>query len=174
MLIGHYTSQTTFLEHILPTKKIRFSALSKTNDPAEYKTPSAYPVFDKVICSDHYDQALATRDVVKEEFKICWEKNVKLACFSAAADNNTPCWQKPRMWAQYGNNHHGVCLLFDRQRLDDIAKQNLDLLFSGHVIYGNDSYPSDLLSLEIPQDIPDIKKFISEGSRVRSCNQANN
>lgn len=25
---------------------------------------------------------------------------------------------KPRMWAQYGDNHRGVCLVFDRERLE--------------------------------------------------------
>lgn len=28
------------------------------------------------------------------------------------------CWARPRMWEQYGDEHRGVCLLFDRSRLE--------------------------------------------------------
>jgi Protein of unknown function (DUF2971) len=28
------------------------------------------------------------------------------------------CWARPRMWEQYGDNHRGACLLFDRDRLE--------------------------------------------------------
>jgi Protein of unknown function (DUF2971) len=27
-------------------------------------------------------------------------------------------WARPRMWEQYGDNHTGACLLFDRGRLE--------------------------------------------------------
>ena len=29
-------------------------------------------------------------------------------------------WARPRMWEQYGDNHAGACLLFDRGRFEAI------------------------------------------------------
>ena len=33
------------------------------------------------------------------------------------------CWSRPRMWEQYGDNHEGVCLLFDRSRLERVVDE---------------------------------------------------
>jgi len=52
----------------------------------------------------------------------------------------------PRMWAQYGGNHTGICLVFDK---DDLARviesscpQN-ETLVAGSVLYGNHFDPSE-------------------------------
>jgi hypothetical protein len=42
------------------------------------------------------------------------------------------------MWAHYGDNHHGVCLVFDKSRLEEIFRQ--DLAHRGELDAGNVTY----------------------------------
>jgi hypothetical protein len=46
---------------------------------------------------------------------------------------------RPRMWAQYAENHSGVCLVFDRVRLDEAIRASFGnrAVFSGSVAYRN-------------------------------------
>jgi hypothetical protein len=45
-------------------------------------------------------------------------------------------WARPRMWEQYGDNHTGACLLFDRSRLEATLTSELgDKAFVGEVRY---------------------------------------
>ncbi|MGY8639202.1 DUF2971 domain-containing protein, partial [Bradyrhizobium sp. 14AA] len=47
---------------------------------------------------------------------------------------------RPRMWQQYGDNYRGVCMVYDRQALDDainISKPADSLIGIGRVHYGD-------------------------------------
>lgn len=49
-------------------------------------------------------------------------------------------YSRPRMWAQYGDDHAGICLVLDRQALDaEMRKQlaNRGALYGGSVTYVN-------------------------------------
>jgi hypothetical protein len=46
-------------------------------------------------------------------------------------------WARPRMWEQYGDNHTGACLLFERGRLEATLMNELgeERIFFGDVTY---------------------------------------
>ncbi|MHC5065202.1 MAG: DUF2971 domain-containing protein [Planctomycetota bacterium] len=48
------------------------------------------------------------------------------------------CFGRPRMWAQYGQNHKGVCLVFDRAILDKLVSAAAEAAinnYAGAVLY---------------------------------------
>jgi len=80
----------------------------------------------------------------------------RLLCFSMDKDpirgehisdifNRGYC--KPRMWAQYADRHTGICLVFDRERLAELIKRQVEvgrLLYSGPVTYIDRGIAKDL------------------------------
>jgi hypothetical protein len=47
------------------------------------------------------------------------------------------------MWAQYADNHKGVCLVFERTKLHDFVKKQCDGFFAGPVEYRADNISLD-------------------------------
>ncbi len=132
----HYTSMETFLGYLMPNLTIRFSPMSKVNDPKESRfSPNFWGKSDIKVMRNLSGQ-------LKEFF----EDNVKIACFSrdtpsVAFDAGTHMfhgWSKPTMWAHYGSNHSGVCVAFKKQTILD----NFKLQFSDSLkcFYGNVNY----------------------------------
>lgn len=130
-LIYHYTSTTIALEKILFDKRIRLSRFNSLNDPKESK-----PTF---IIDDSKNINTSYREI--NLFYKYFISHTKLLCFSISErskDNdskgkvlNKKGFTYQRMWAQYGSNHTGVCLAFDRKEL--VSKINS--LNEGKVIY---------------------------------------
>jgi hypothetical protein len=60
-----------------------------------------------------------------------------------------PGYARPRMWAQYADNHKGVCLLFDKNKIDEKIQQKFKgKCFPGTVGYDGETFVS--LSLFLP------------------------
>ena len=140
-VIAHYTRKETFLKRILPSDTLRFGRLTDTNDPRESKEwsfPSVEVDGADVTdvrsfarrANDHLNLALRNRAYV-----CCGTKN--------SATDVYDCYLRPRMWAQYADNHEGVCLLLHRDRMDSQARKILntqDELLTEDVVYSN-SFP---------------------------------
>lgn len=140
--VYHYTKIYTATNFILKDRTLRFNQFDKVNDPKE-SDPSdwafAYNKKDNPNPSD-----LIRR--ISEYFRL----NIKVVCFSRDDQGITsehlysvdPCargYAKPRMWATYGDNHKGVCLVFDKDRLQQVFQNQMrssDKLFYGSVKYG--------------------------------------
>lgn len=144
--IFHYTKCKTALENILVEKRLRLSRLGKTNDPREsqlWNIPTPYWIG---VQNDH--EALLDALTIKaiDEVKRIIKEDWKVLCFtlnrSDTAETITnpleetyhfhlcPGYARPQLWAHYAENHQGVCLLFDSDRLD----QSLQQKFNGHKI----------------------------------------
>ena len=139
-LIYHYTSAAIAIEFILYDMQIRMGPLSDTNDPAEDGLPS--PVLGE------------RREDGKERADLFFDLETtmagrKLACFSR--DSRAPYsaydplsargYGRDRMWAQYADNHKGVCLFFDRERLETNFRSQMDgngIALAGPVTYERD------------------------------------
>ncbi|MBN2625224.1 MAG: DUF2971 domain-containing protein [Spirochaetales bacterium] len=143
--IFHYTTNETAINYLLPDHSIKFSMLENTNDPYEYKFTltngrgwgetsedtfakwrEATPVFDryrrrliKVACFCTTDTSSFTEEIEHEE-----------------AINYGCC--KPRMWAQYGENNYGVCIVFNKERLTDIIKERFEYSNADLISYESD------------------------------------
>lgn len=122
--IYHYTKGTTALDHILKNRTFRFGKYNNTNDPKETKNWE----FDLGTNEHRNLGKYNTRELSKwlsAELKC----KTKLACFSMDSGPLTGNhiedifkrgFCKPRMWAQYAENHTGVCLVFDHQKLSKL------------------------------------------------------
>lgn len=125
--IFHYTSRKTFLENILPTMKLKLSAYGKTNDPAEYKDLTFVGVGP---FSDHPNAKIektALRIHLNEQI----QENVRIVCFCRNEDvkneeTENSGFAKSRMWSQYGDDHYGVCLAFNRKKLKNSIYKIID------------------------------------------------
>jgi hypothetical protein len=158
----HYTTRETALEKILFNKQIKLGRLGSTNDPKEAKARSHLlisDVTDKVHKQINSISKTAEK-VSKDEWKVfCLtkslpinlentRKNVYLSFFAHG-------YSRPRMWAQYGENHSGVCLIFDGECL---SKKLEGLKDKSHTLFhGSVSYDSYNKTISKPLDFSDIK-----------------
>ena len=136
--IYHYTSAETALLYILPQKRLLFSSLANTNDPRENR-------WHITACVD--DAEIGEADSISSRMHDIADgilKNTYIMCFSQ--DNKVSQeppyfmekgFRKFRMWAQYANNHKGVCLAFRKELL--LEKFNSTYMgmphFSGDIDY---------------------------------------
>jgi hypothetical protein len=122
-LVYHYAAADTALNHILPSSQLRLSPYETTNDPAETKSW----VFG-LATSGPEDLGSYPFIDTSRRFSDLLKRNARLVCFSTdtaplTGDDNADIlkrgFAKPRMWAQYGRNHSGVCLVFNKARLTE-------------------------------------------------------
>lgn len=136
--IFHYTRKETVIEHILGGElpQLRFGHFSGTNDPWEYR-PKATTVSGF---------APSGRDTMLDEafwwvYRILQQSRFLAFCtnrYGRDGDISESGLLKPRMWAQYGENHWGVCLVLSKTDLEKSLKRdenNLQEFLKSEVIY---------------------------------------
>lgn len=142
--VYHYTSVETALEKIFPSGKLRMGVFSAVNDPRESKdwTFSLSASSDKNVANDEFF-------AIQQQASTYIKAHCKLLCMSRddprSADDGPDYafhrgYARSRMWAQYGGNHSGVCLIFDRHKLNNCIAQELGSkgkIYSGNVKYLN-------------------------------------
>ena len=140
MKLFHYTSRKAALEGILPTGRLKFSSLPRTNDPREF-LPILFPITE--IADD--DEPLVTEDpfpLIEEANKFLRDP-VRLLCFTEDQPSRVELLRygtgprRSRMWAQYAENHAGICLCFDGERLIDAAHHQLHLMPPTRTLFTN-------------------------------------
>lgn len=140
-LLAHYTTGEAAFDHILPERRLRLSPYGLMGDPAENKDiqPSISSSRDGSEADRAIEEAYAQLKTVRDAMRVlslstdAVEPTGVLPAFSS-------CWARPRMWEQYGDAHRGVCLLFDRLRLEDmiIATWPGEQTYVGTVDYARD------------------------------------
>lgn len=172
MYLNHYTKVDTLIK-ILENKSLRLSKFYTTNDPLEtlswrfrlkdmdsrekrtMYTSTAYRIFENCIS-----------DYVRERCKfICFNyddpKTIKID--NAELSNVLNGKYKPRMWAQYGDDHKGVCITVDENKFLDNLSHTLDATYemdSKHIEYisaQDKSHREDEYQIDY-NDIKDISK----------------
>jgi hypothetical protein len=119
-LLAHYTDAAAAFEHILPDERLRMSPYHRMRDPVE--SQDILPTM--TWSGDQPGDDLAPFEVLRH-IKAARD-SMRVLAFSRDARDGGPdidpvfdcSWARPRMWEQYGDNHAGVCLLFDRTRLE--------------------------------------------------------
>jgi len=118
--VYHYTRAATAIEFILHEMSLRLSLLRDTNDPGDRGLGAP-------VVGDRAD------DMLFFELQTLMDRRM-LACFSQDGPNavyhaNLPLgpqgYARDRMWAQYGDNHRGICLVFDREALKASFEERL-------------------------------------------------
>lgn len=155
--LHHYTKLATALEHVLARQELRLGRFRDTNDPREYKTFNVR-LAGRDLGRDVYEHVIR---LGAEMLKDTWS----LACLtmdnpSASEPVNTwdRGWARSRMWAQYGDNHGGVCLVFDRE---DMVREVIDQLDTeGDAEHGPVTYKNSAA----------LNAFVIDANRVDPAN----
>lgn len=153
----HYTKLGTALEYILETRTLRFSKLSDLNDPRESK---AWIPVGTGPNDDATNRAYSNGNSIFSEMR----KRSEVLCFSID-DLSFPlgmgCF-RPRMWAQYAENHKGICLMFEHKQLEQKVCDQLKAkatIFSKKIEY-KDIPPKTSFSYESDMKFPQyIEKY---------------
>jgi len=170
----HYTKRDTALEKILFGGKIRLGLLGLTNDPKESKWNPIAALYPENYMPKHEEMIQLgdeAQRVSKEEWKVlCMSQHFAVRKYKEETKNTVISkfrhgYSRPRMWAQYAENHSGVCLIFDGKKLHANIESALNgrcKIFSGSVTYKNyGAIVSELF------DYSDILRYgLSEGVRA--------
>jgi len=149
----HYTTRGAALEHILNAGSLRVSSFSGMNDPREAMDWRINPVGAPGRSPDDVRR-------LKADFNAAVKRRSKVVCFTKDVEGGADPildrgWAHPRMWAQYAENHAGVCLFFDRTAVSARIASALEPhgeIFSGDVVYAND--PPELVpGVGLPFDV---------------------
>lgn len=142
--VYHYTSLKTALELLLPSGKLRLGPFSTVNDPRESKRwffSVSSPDGLKLEGEEFFRLQERANSLVKSKIKVlCTSQDDPRAVtdgFDAAFHRG---YARPRMWAQYGDGHSGVCLVLDRMALDNRIRTELlgkGVVYAGPVAYAN-------------------------------------
>jgi hypothetical protein len=110
----HYCKLSTAIEMILPKRELLLNSIIKTNDPREYK--------DFVFSSIYYPNLMGNLNDQNKIVNKLLRDDCKAICFSMDYKHY---WGNSysRMWAQYGDNHRGICLEIDKS---EFIEENQD------------------------------------------------
>lgn len=123
----HYSSRRKALEGILSPyinkQELFFGNFSRTNDPFEFD--SKWPIaqinrFEKDNLSNGIPRLFHNTILLDQLFN----QKVSFISFSMNTYNRNFEFQdygynKPRMWAQYGDNHQGMCFVFSKSEINN-------------------------------------------------------
>lgn len=153
-LISHYTSADKAILEILPKKRLKFNELKNSNDPWEYKR-NIYARFGENILN-------LMGNLKKMDELNTYIDNIKSICFTNDFPTENRCFCNRLMWAHYGDNHKGVCLVFDRDKLINLLKKSDNGLYldqPDEIIYSSTKPKSIAISGN-----EDIKDFVKNNS----------
>lgn len=137
----HFTSLKIAVENILPTSKLKLGLLENTNDPRENKS------FGFGAKNAHFQVG---REIIDHTY---WDGKItkllrnmaKVICFSSDYEIDNEWYDGfnlPRMWAQYGDNHKGICLDIDIELFKQENAKIFEKSILRSIIYESDfEYP---------------------------------
>ena len=158
-LLAHYTDAAAVFEHILlQPRRLRMSPYHRMRDPIE--SQDVLPIISWT--GDRPDED-AVPWAVLADIKAARDA-MRVLAFSRDAgdgaglrDPTFDCsWARPRMWEQYGDNHAGACLLFDRGRLETVLRHDLG---AGSLYIGNVRYDREGIASSRVQHLVDERIF---------------
>ena len=150
--VFHYTTYSSALG-ILLSHQMRLGSLINMNDPLEFQDHHGEGL---VFHGNPSNEFLASKIQNFENAVTEKEKTVRLVSFSVDApffnqpngcqenffNNLSKGWARSRMWAQYADNHKGVCLIFEKDNLEKAFRSAFNSesckVFCKKVNYTND------------------------------------
>jgi hypothetical protein len=158
-VLCHYT-KNCISKKILKRMKLRFGKVVNSNDPVEIKHMNFF-----------YGGESEIKDNIEEDIRNYLNNILHLIAFSGGEIEmdeeliqegllheleKRPAFYLPRMWATYGDNHKGVCFVFEKEKLISIAERRLkkNYYFAHRVItYSDFVCRHDLIEMAPTYDI---------------------
>ncbi|MBQ5908060.1 MAG: DUF2971 domain-containing protein, partial [Treponema sp.] len=178
-LLYHYTSEES-AHKILTNNTLKLSSLPKTNDPLEFEDLSMI-MFNREIrerglkfkyLQDSFTERKNTVRFACFSIDSQCIKNDDVSSQSYTGDLFFKGWARNRMWAQYADNHAGVCLVFDKNEFkncfDVLANNSTEVLEDQKIKYTNDfsSYEKAMSNIEKEMNSKiDYRNFYLDGER---------
>jgi hypothetical protein len=158
----HYTSREAAFRHIVPERRLRLSPYSRMRDPLEardwgfrFSHPPGADPSDEVLrreIDEAYDATVTLRQTAK-----LLSLGLDARGYEAPFKSFGSGLARPRMWEQYGERHHGVCLVFDRERLHSVLTQQLQdagsRFYCGGVRYTKAGIAGEVAALTLDVDL---------------------
>ena len=144
--VYHYTSRDVGLTHILAERQLKVAPFSSTNDPRESKDWE-FDLYWKggrklPKIKSHAEWKRTATELAKGTAKLlCMSSDDQVAVMNDPLDTFARGFARPRMWAQYAENHQGICLVFDREVLHQAITDQLGTratIYNGLVSYSNE------------------------------------
>jgi len=130
----HYTSLSKCIIDILPHKRLLMNQIRNSNDPYESQLFN-FEIKNKPSDIEDPFFFFGLHSRTNEKVRL----NTRMVCFSIQRSINKKKiegYNLPRMWAQYGENHQGVCLIIKK---DEFIKENKSLFdFKNQVHYSQE------------------------------------
>lgn len=142
--VYHYTTIETALEWILPSGNIKIGSIEKMNDLREAKEWHFSGRGGDIVNPINFLELSARGgELLRDDAKLFC--TVQDDAVRGAFRHWHRGYCRPRMWAQYSNNHRGICLIFDKEKLnsaitDGVGKQCW--IRSGPIRYIDDDHDS--------------------------------
>ncbi|MGP1458626.1 MAG: DUF2971 domain-containing protein [Treponema sp.] len=152
----HYTRSENYRK-ILDEQTLLFNNIHKTNDSYENKKFDFFDITEIRKDEKSYETDDKKRwffnqlNRIKNRIVRSLSLSKGIYNFNTLNEKNRPGYFLPRMWAQYGNNSKGVCFVFDKAKLLEQLKANLDdqyHFFDGSIEYRDITEETYSLSLE--------------------------
>lgn len=153
----HYTSSSTCLTDILPYKRLLMNSIQKSNDP--YESQLFYFTLEN-IPTTITDPFLCSRFRTDTNLKV--RLRTRMLCFSTKK-RLIEGFNLPRMWAQYGENHKGICLVIKK---NEFLKENKPLIDFKSKVYYSKELINPKVDYNMFEGIKDHEKRISKIIKV--------
>lgn len=134
----HYSTSEAAFQHILPARLLRLSPLARLRDPVENKE------WVQVMLTGSSWSEKEVTEFKRLVARVIHEARVLSFTRDASSVGRPPeharGYARPRMWEQYGANHEGVCMIFDREHLEVSLTRGLSAygpVVLGDVIYSD-------------------------------------
>jgi Protein of unknown function (DUF2971) len=136
--LGHYTTAATAFEHIIPTGQLRMSPYRLMRDPAENKdlVPGTSVAGNPEHPVREWLEAVQKLKEARDRVRLL-SLTHDVVDYEPLAEVFGCCWARPRLWEQYADAHRGVCLVFNRDVLENVLRDGLgeDRVHIGEVEY---------------------------------------
>jgi len=165
--ITYYCKSSTAMEYILEKKQLRFSSLVETNDPIE-------AIKKDMVFIREIQKSLGNNNKYKElTSNLKWSiMNTKIACFCQNRKHNprkdelvfNKGYPKPRMWAQYGEDQKGICIIFNKIKLIQKCRKYREnnKVYSLQLVKGSIYYTNAIIRLQNIFTIMDADLVLTE------------
>lgn len=152
-IVCHYTKREVALEKIFQTGTIKLGKMENTNDPYEIEGWSLVN-FDKSRFNDlkmepdqNIDIDMDIRDIQRQTRLFCCTMDSKDPIYrNKATGSFGRAFANPAVWAHYGENHKGICLVFDKFKLQTLLSNKFHNCTYNEVTYDltEDTYESTI------------------------------